>query len=167
MMARRSNAAARIRTIVPTHYMNRTTGPASFGRRADLRHRRGEPEIRRGLPPGDRGLAVQCGPCLRQALSHKLIANDQVGDNQWNRSAANSTGRWTCASSTCGRSAATANSARCFPEYSTKCNGEALMADTHMLFGMLGWGDFKGEMEEPLFPSSGSGQINVEFHLTK
>ncbi len=38
-----------------------------------------------------------------------------------------------------------------------------------MLFGMLGWGDYSGEMEEltPYFPSSGSGQINVEFHLAK
>ena len=43
------------------------------------------------------------------------------------------------------------------------------MCDTHMLFGMLGWGDYSGEMEEltPYFPSSGSGQINVEFHLAK
>jgi 3,4-dihydroxyphenylacetate 2,3-dioxygenase len=34
---------------------------------------------------------------------------------------------------------------------------------------MLGWGDYSGEMEEltPYFPSSGSGQINVEFHLAK
>ena len=43
------------------------------------------------------------------------------------------------------------------------------MADTHMLFGLLGWDKFAGEAEElsPYFPSSGSGQVNVEFHLDR
>jgi len=56
---------------------------------------------------------------------------------------------------------------RMLPEYSTKCNGEGLMVDTHMLFGLLGWDRYAGQAEElcPYFPSSGSGQITVEFHI--
>jgi 3,4-dihydroxyphenylacetate 2,3-dioxygenase len=53
------------------------------------------------------------------------------------------------------------------PDYATKCNGEGGMADTIMLFAALGWYDFRGEAEQlcDYFPSSGSGQVNVEFHL--
>ena len=41
------------------------------------------------------------------------------------------------------------------------------MVDTHMLFGALGWDSYDGEAEVlgPYFPSSGSGQVTVEFHL--
>ena len=54
------------------------------------------------------------------------------------------------------------------PEYATKCSGEALMADTAMLFGLLGWESYDGVAEQlcDYFPSSGTGQVNVEFHLT-
>ena len=53
------------------------------------------------------------------------------------------------------------------PDYAVKCNGEGGMADTIMLFAALGWDDFKGEAEQlcDYFPSSGSGQVNVEFHV--
>ena len=53
------------------------------------------------------------------------------------------------------------------PEYATKCSGEALMADTAMLFGLLGWENYRGTAERfcDYFPSSGTGQVNVEFHL--
>ena len=53
------------------------------------------------------------------------------------------------------------------PDYATKCNGEGGMADTIMLFAALGWYDFRGAAEQlcDYFPSSGSGQVNVEFHL--
>ena len=35
------------------------------------------------------------------------------------------------------------------------------------LFGLLGWDSFKGDAEQlcDYFPSSGSGQVSVEFHL--
>ena len=41
------------------------------------------------------------------------------------------------------------------------------MADTIMLFAALGWYDYCGAAEQlcDYFPSSGSGQANVEFHL--
>jgi len=53
------------------------------------------------------------------------------------------------------------------PDYATKCNGEGGMADTIMLFAALGWYDYSGAAEQlcDYFPSSGSGQVNVEFHV--
>jgi 3,4-dihydroxyphenylacetate 2,3-dioxygenase len=53
------------------------------------------------------------------------------------------------------------------PDYATRCHGEGGMADTIMLFAALGWYDFRGPAEQlcDYFPSSGSGQVNVEFHL--
>jgi 3,4-dihydroxyphenylacetate 2,3-dioxygenase len=53
------------------------------------------------------------------------------------------------------------------PDYAIKCNGEGGMADTIMLFAALGWYDYQGNAEQlcDYFPSSGSGQVNVEFHV--
>jgi 3,4-dihydroxyphenylacetate 2,3-dioxygenase len=53
------------------------------------------------------------------------------------------------------------------PDYAVKCNGEGGMADTIMLFAVLGWSDYGGKAEQlcGYFPSSGSGQVNVEFHV--
>lgn len=53
------------------------------------------------------------------------------------------------------------------PEYNEKCLGEGHMHDTVMLFGLLGWDQYAGECEiiTDYFASSGTGQINAEFHL--
>ncbi len=53
------------------------------------------------------------------------------------------------------------------PEYRSKCSGEGMMADTAMLFGMLGWDAYSGAFEQlcPYFPSTGTGQVVGEFHL--
>ncbi len=53
------------------------------------------------------------------------------------------------------------------PDYAVRCNGEGGMADTIMLFAVLGWYDYTGAAEQlcEYFPSSGSGQVNVEFHV--
>ena len=53
------------------------------------------------------------------------------------------------------------------PDYATKCNGEGGMADTIILFVALGWYGYQGWAEQlcDCFPSSGSGQVNVEFHV--
>jgi 3,4-dihydroxyphenylacetate 2,3-dioxygenase len=53
------------------------------------------------------------------------------------------------------------------PEYAEYCYGEGKMHDTAMLLGMLGWDQYdKGvEIVTPLFPSSGTGQINAIFPL--
>ena len=41
------------------------------------------------------------------------------------------------------------------------------MADTAMLFGVWSWDHYGGAAEQlcDYFPSSGSGQVTVEFHL--
>jgi 3,4-dihydroxyphenylacetate 2,3-dioxygenase len=53
------------------------------------------------------------------------------------------------------------------PDYNATCLGEGHMHDTVMLFGLLGWDEYQGECEiiTDYFPSSGTGQINAEFHL--
>jgi 3,4-dihydroxyphenylacetate 2,3-dioxygenase len=51
------------------------------------------------------------------------------------------------------------------PQYAKDCSGEGNMHDTAMLFGLLGWNDYRGEGEifTDYFPSSGTGQCNVVF----
>ncbi|WP_282605352.1 3,4-dihydroxyphenylacetate 2,3-dioxygenase [Pelagibius sp. Alg239-R121] len=51
------------------------------------------------------------------------------------------------------------------PTYVKNCVGEGAMADTAMLFGVLGWDAYrgKGELLCDYFPSSGTGQCIVEF----
>lgn len=51
------------------------------------------------------------------------------------------------------------------PEYARYCSGEGGMHDTAMLFGALGWDQYrgKGELLGEYFPSSGTGQANVVF----
>lgn len=53
------------------------------------------------------------------------------------------------------------------PDYAQLCSGEGGMHDTAMLFGALGWDEYKGKGEiiGEYFPSSGTGQVNVVFSL--
>ena len=53
------------------------------------------------------------------------------------------------------------------PEYAAHCSGEGAMHDTAMLYGALGWDEYGGKCEvvSEYFPSSGTGQVNVEFSL--
>ncbi|HHL21594.1 MAG TPA: 3,4-dihydroxyphenylacetate 2,3-dioxygenase [Aliiroseovarius sp.] len=53
------------------------------------------------------------------------------------------------------------------PDYAKKCDGEGDMHDTAMLFGALGWDQYQGRgtLISEYFPSSGTGQVNVEFSL--
>lgn len=54
------------------------------------------------------------------------------------------------------------------PMYATQCFGEGGMHDTAMLLGTLGWDEYTAPAEiiTPLFPSSGTGQINAIFPVT-
>ena len=54
------------------------------------------------------------------------------------------------------------------PEYASKGHGEGFMHDTAMLLGLLGWDAYTSKVEvvTPLFPSSGTGQINAIFPVT-
>ncbi|GLO62766.1 3,4-dihydroxyphenylacetate 2,3-dioxygenase [Vibrio sp. MACH09] len=53
------------------------------------------------------------------------------------------------------------------PDYADKCDGEGGMHDTAMLFGALGWDNYKGKgrIVSEYFPSSGTGQVNVLFEV--
>ncbi|MFD1626245.1 3,4-dihydroxyphenylacetate 2,3-dioxygenase [Azospirillum griseum] len=53
------------------------------------------------------------------------------------------------------------------PMYAEKCWGEGNMHDTAMLFGALGWDQYRGSVDivTPYFPSSGTGQINAVFSV--
>lgn len=53
------------------------------------------------------------------------------------------------------------------PDYRRHCQGEAGMHDTIMLFGALGWDEYRGHGTEmcEYFASSGTGQTNVVFSL--
>jgi 3,4-dihydroxyphenylacetate 2,3-dioxygenase len=54
------------------------------------------------------------------------------------------------------------------PEYNQRCIGEAAMADTGMLFGVLGRDRYAGRGDQlcDYFPSSGTGQVVVDFPLS-
>jgi 3,4-dihydroxyphenylacetate 2,3-dioxygenase len=102
------------------------------------------------------------------SLSHKLVSNKEVGDNQWGAMGSEFNRQVDLRVLDLWTQRRYAEFVRMLPDYSTKCNGEALMADTHMMFGLLGWDQYAGETELlcPYFPSSGSGQVTAEYHLT-
>ena len=54
------------------------------------------------------------------------------------------------------------------PEYAAKGHGEGFMHDTAMLLGALGWRHYNQAVEvvTPMFPSSGTGQINAIFPVS-
>lgn len=103
------------------------------------------------------------------SLSHKLVANAQVGEGQWDQVGSEFNRQVDLRVLDLWRQQRYGEFVRMLGDYSTKCNGEALMADTHMLFGLLGWDRYSGQAETlcDYFPSSGSGQITVQFHLDR
>jgi len=101
------------------------------------------------------------------SLSHKVINNAQVGENQWDIVSSEFNRQMDLRVLELWEARRYREFVRLLPEYATKCSGEALMADTAMLFGLLGWEEYDGKAEQlcDYFPSSGTGQVNVEFHL--
>ncbi len=157
-------------TIVPMHYMNADANMRVLSVAAPLfasvdENRKFGAAVRRTIEASPFNVAVLASG----SLSHKLVSNDQVGDNQWQVVGSEFNRQMDLRVLDLWKERRYREFCAMLPDYSTKCNGEALMADTHMLFGMLGWGDYAGEAEQlcAYFPSSGSGQINVEFHLSK
>jgi 3,4-dihydroxyphenylacetate 2,3-dioxygenase len=155
-------------TIVPMRYMNgdgrrRVLSVASPLFATVEENRRFGEAARRAIEASGRKVAVLASG----SLSHKLVANAQVGDNQWDQQAPEFNHQMDLRVVDLWRTRHYPEFVRMLPDYSTKCNGEALMADTHMLFGLLGWDSYAGEAEiiTPYFPSSGAGQLNAEFHL--
>jgi 3,4-dihydroxyphenylacetate 2,3-dioxygenase len=66
------------------------------------------------------------------------------------------------------RDGRTAEFLEILPAYNERCTGEGAMADTGMLFGVLGRGAYTGRGEQlcDYFPSSGTGQVVVDFPLS-
>lgn len=155
-------------TIVPMHYMNEDGHFKVISVAAPIfatwqENRKFGIAARRAIEASSSKVAVLASG----SLSHKLVSNEQVGDEQWDVVGSEFNRQVDLRVLDLWRERRYTEFCRMLPEYSTKCNGEGLMVDTHMLFGMLGWDKFTGRAEElcPYFPSSGSGQITVEFHL--
>lgn len=155
-------------TIVPMHYMNQGGWARVLSVAAPIfasveENRKFGAACAKAIAASGRNVAVLASG----SLSHKLVANDQVGDNQWEQVGSEFNRQMDLRVLDLWRERRYAEFVRMLPEYSTKCNGEALMADTHMMFGLLGWDKYKGETEIlcPYFPSSGSGQVVAEHHV--
>jgi 3,4-dihydroxyphenylacetate 2,3-dioxygenase len=155
-------------SVVPMHYMNEGGWARVLSVAAPIfasveENRRFGEACAEAIAASHRKVAVLASG----SLSHKLVANDQVGDNQWGQVGSEFNRQMDLRVLDLWREKRYAEFVRMLPEYSTKCNGEALMVDTHMIFGLLGWDKYAGETEIlcPYFPSSGSGQVVCEYHL--
>jgi 3,4-dihydroxyphenylacetate 2,3-dioxygenase len=101
------------------------------------------------------------------SLSHRLWPNKKLGPEAWTSVASEFNRQVDLRVLELWRDRRYREFLDMLPDYATKCNGEGGMADTIMLFAALGWYDYHGAAEQlcDYFPSSGSGQVNVEFHV--
>ena len=155
-------------SIVPMHYMNADRAlkvlPAASPLFASVEENRKFGEAcRRAIARADGNVAVLASG----SLSHKVVSNRQVGENQWDMMSSEFNRQMDLRVLELWGARRYREFVDLLPEYATKCSGEALMADTAMLFGLLGWEHYDGAAEQlcDYFPSSGTGQVNVEFHL--
>ncbi|MEA1672786.1 hypothetical protein [Nitrospirillum sp. BR 11163] len=155
-------------TIVPMHYMNAGSWakvlPVAVPLFATIEeNRKFGAVLRRVIETSLYRVAVLASG----SLSHKLVPNSQVGDDQWDCDPPEFSRQMDLRVVELWRTGRFREFVRLLPDYTTKCNDGALMADTQMLFGLLGRDNYQGRAEIlcDYFPSSGSGQINVEFHL--
>ena len=155
-------------TIVPMHYMNpdgfaKVVSVASplFGSFEESRIL-GE-ATRRAIEASDERVAVLASG----SLSHRLWPNKKLGPEAWTSNASEFNRQVDLRVLELWQSRRYREFLDMLPDYATKCNGEGGMADTIMLFAALGWHDYRGTAEQlcDYFPSSGSGQVNVEFHV--
>jgi 3,4-dihydroxyphenylacetate 2,3-dioxygenase len=155
-------------SIVPMHYMNADRAlkvlPVASPLFASVEENRKFGEAcRRAIARADGNIAVLASG----SLSHKVVSNRQVGENQWDIMSSEFNRQMDLRVLELWGARRYREFVELLPEYATKCSGEALMADTAMLFGLLGWENYRGAAEQlcDYFPSSGTGQVNVEFHL--
>jgi 3,4-dihydroxyphenylacetate 2,3-dioxygenase len=155
-------------TIVPMHYMNpdgwaKVVSIASplFTSLEESRAL-GEAARRAIEQSGERVAILASG-----SLSHRLWPNKQLGPDAWTSVASEFNRQVDLRVLELWQQRRYREFIDMLPDYATKCNGEGGMADTIMLFAALGWYDFGGDAEQlcDYFPSSGSGQVNVEFHV--
>jgi 3,4-dihydroxyphenylacetate 2,3-dioxygenase len=155
-------------TIVPMHYMN-SDGWAKVVSVASplftsLEESRILGEATRSAieKSGERVAILASG-----SLSHRLWPNKKLGPDAWTSVASEFNRQVDLRVLELWQSRRYREFLDMLPDYATKCNGEGGMADTIMLFAALGWYDYRGAAEQlcDYFPSSGSGQVNVEFHV--
>ena len=155
-------------TIVPMHYMNADRSakvlPVASPLFASVEENGTFGEAcRRAIARSDARVAVLASG----SLSHKVLSNSQLGANQWDTMSSEFNRQIDLRVLELWGAGRYREFVGMLPEYATKCSGEALMADTAMLFGLLGWDRYDGRSEQlcGYFPSSGTGQVAVEFHL--
>lgn len=155
-------------TIVPMHYMNEDASMKVISLAANLfatieQNRMVGEAIAKAI---DR-LDVTVAALASGSMSHQLIMASETGDNQWNKMSTEFNRQVDLRVLELWEQGRYDEFVRMLPEYSRLCKGEGLMADTAMLFGLLGWDKYKGKSEQlcEYFPSSGSGQVTVEFHV--
>ena len=155
-------------TIVPMHYMN----PDGFAKVVSVASPLftsfeesrilGEATRRAIDASGERAAILASG-----SLSHRLWPNKKLGPEAWTSVASEFNRQVDLRVLELWQGRRYREFLDMLPDYATKCNGEGGMADTIMLFAALGWYDYRGAAEQlcDYFPSSGSGQVNVEFHV--
>jgi 3,4-dihydroxyphenylacetate 2,3-dioxygenase len=155
-------------TIVPMHYMN-ADGRAKVVSVAsplftswEESRALGEATRRAIERSGERVAVLASG-----SLSHRLWPNKKLGPEAWTSVASEFNRQVDLRVLELWRERRYREFIDMLPDYAVKCNGEGGMADTIMLFAALGWYGYQGEAEQlcDYFPSSGSGQVNVEFHV--
>ena len=155
-------------TIVPMHFMN----PDGFAKVVSV----ATPlftsvEESRILGEATRRAIARCpgrvAILASGSLSHRLWPNKKLGPEAWTSMASEFNRQVDLRVLELWQQRRYREFIDMLPDYAIKCNGEGGMADTIMLFAALGWDDFHGAAEQlcDYFPSSGSGQINVEFHV--
>jgi 3,4-dihydroxyphenylacetate 2,3-dioxygenase len=155
-------------TIVPMHYMNpdgwaKVVSVASplFTSLEESRLL-GEATRRAIDRSGERVAILASG-----SLSHRLWPNKNLGPEAWTSVASEFNRQVDLRVLELWQQRRYREFIDMLPDYAVKCNGEGGMADTIMLFAALGWDGYSGASEQlcDYFPSSGSGQVNVEFHV--
>ena len=155
-------------TIVPMHYMN----PDGWAKVVSIasplftsleESRTLGEATARAIAQSDERVAVLASG----SLSHRLWPNKNLGPEAWTSVASEFNRQVDLRVLELWQQRRYREFIDMLPDYATKCNGEGGMADTIMLFAALGWYDYQGDAEQlcDYFPSSGSGQVNVEFHV--
>jgi len=157
-------------TIVPMHYMN-DDGWAKVVSIASplftsLEESRilGEATLRAAGASQEQVAVIASG-----SLSHRLWPNRNLGPEAWTSIASEFNRQVDLRVLELWQQRRYREFIAMLPDYAVKCNGEGGMADTIMLFAALGWDAYQGEAEQlcDYFAASGSGQVNVEFHLDR
>ncbi len=154
-------------TLVPMYFMNKESDirvlPIGCNMYSTIEENRRIGEaLMRAIQRSDRKVAFLASGSLSHAFPANEIAESMLDDvsSEINRQVDIAVlDMWTQ-----GR---TAEFLDMLPDYNKRCTGEGAMADTAMLFGVLGWQDYTGEGEQlcPYFGSSGTGQVVVDFPL--